>query len=234
MHQVVKAVHELRCRRVGLQKKFAELDDSAPKEVPGEFNANELSQKVRKYGDGYTIHSLPRSADALKAADVLVLFAVTSPKLDKNSDFNPLTPLHKIPFWRCGKRLVSKVCSGRQKLQLHFMSWQQNITVHGKNDSHAKKNYRLLSNRIPQFKELLGKEKKMPEEFICQCRNWLNGSGKEFIVITNFRKRPFDEPIEKLARANGLTHIQASLRGRNYQIMARIRDFLFKGKSENS
>ena len=158
----------------------------------------------------------------LNAVDAVVLIAVTSPKLGARSDFNRFTPLHKIPYWRDGKGLSPRIGPHR----LHFMSWQQNFSIHGVDDAHARRNRRLLLANIADLASLLHEEKEASIQFINACKEWLNSNGKRMVVITSARKQQFHEPISSLIQDPKISHIKTKIHGKNFKVMGMIIDVL--------
>ena len=228
MKKLQKAINDLnKCHRA-TRKELAKIDDLVIREFLGEFYSPELKQNMLKYGDGHVLYSLPRSTDELNAVDAVILIAATSPKLSVNSDFNPSTPLHTIPYWRDGKGLspITRSTRSGREYRLHFMSWQQNFAIHGKDDSHARKNRRLLLSTNPRFEMLFQKEEGASIEFIKRCKDWVDANGKTMVLVAHTGRSNFNEPILSLKAAPDVIHINANLRGTNYQIMGRIRDKL--------
>ena len=204
------------------REEFADLDDRTLARFLSKYDSPELRQQVRVHGDGHSLYSLPRTVDELEAVDVVVLFAVTSPKLGYTSVFNRFTPLHSISYWRDDKRLCSRVSAGTRLYRLHFMAWQQNFAIHGVDDAHARRNRSLLLNRNTDLIWLLQQERDAATEFVIQCCDWLTNNGKSMVVISEISRTNFTEPILSL-RANPLViRIEAKLRGKNYGIMEQI------------
>ena len=209
---------------VDIRKELANVDSSVFKQFFGEFYSDKLLQDLKTYGDGHILYSLPKNVDELNPVSGVVLIAVTSPKLSSDSDFNPTTPLHTIPYWRNDKRLSQTVRSkqsGREYL-LHFMAWQQNFAIHGKDDAHARRNYKLLVGKNSNLSGLFQREEELSIKFVKDCKEWLDNNGKPMVLITHYSRTKFDEPISTLMSASNTIHIEANLRGRNYRIMEQI------------
>ena len=205
-----------------IAREFAGLSDRVLSKFLGEFDTPRLRLQMKKHGDGQVLCSLPSAFEELNDTDVVVLIAVTSPKLSAESDFNRFTPLHAIPYWRDGMRLRPQI--GPQRL--HFMSWQQNHGTHGVDDEHAGRNYKLLVANNRNLMSLFEQEKNSSIRFINHCREWVDGSGKRMVVITHYARKRFDEPISSLIDSPNVSHIITSLRGRNHTIMRKINDVL--------
>ena len=223
-----KALNDLKKCHKNIQKDIAKIEDSVFEELFGEFYSRKLHQDMKKYGDGHILYGVPRSISELTKSDAVVLIAVTSPKLSTTSDFNPTTPLHTILYWRDGKGLTSQVYSTtkRREYGLHFMTWQQNSSIHGIDDAHARRNRRILVKNRPKLEILFQQEIDASIKFINHCKGWLNDNGKPMVVITHAGRNRFNEPISSLISDNDATHIKANLRGRNHRIMGRISDVL--------
>ena len=228
MKELQKALNDLKKCHRDIRKELAKIEDSVFEEFFGEFYSSELYNNLKKYGDGHVLYGVPRTITELAKSTAVVFIAVTSPKLSANSDFNPTTPIHTIPYWRDGKGLTSTVCSTRsgQEYRLHFMTWQQNSVIHGKDDAHARRNRRLLMNDRPNLEVLFQREIEASIGLVNHYKDWLDDNGKPMVVITQSGRNRFDEPILSLTSDRGVFHHKANLRGRNYQIMGRIRDAL--------
>ena len=227
MDRLEEAFRNLREVHRRLQSEFIQLHQSIIDEYLEEYS-EVLSSQLREYGDGYTCHSIPRSIVEPNTTDAIVVVAVTSPKLNKDSDFDPTTPLHTIPYWRDTKGLRPEATSkvSDRKYRLHFMSWQQNCSVHGRDDHHARKNRRLLINSRSQFNQLLDTEKRAAIEFVHHLSDWFRQKGKILVPLTGPTSARLSEPMEQLVRVWEKHHVRAQLRGRNYQIMPRIEEIL--------
>ena len=210
-----------------LQSQFTQLHQSTMDEYLEKYSEI-LSRQLREYGDGYTCHSIPRSIFELNTTDAIVVVAVTSPKLNKDSDFDPTTPLHTIPYWRDTKTLRTKARSkvSDREYRLHFISWQQNCSVHGRDDHHARKNRRLLINSRSQFNQLLDTEKRAAIKFIHHLSDWCRQKGKILVPLTGTTRATLSEPMEQLVAVWERHHVRAQMRGCNYQIMPRIEGIL--------
>ncbi|MCY4529225.1 MAG: hypothetical protein OXD46_09400 [Chloroflexi bacterium] len=205
-----------------ISREFAGLGNQPIRAFLGEFNTPRLRKQVKRYGDGHTLCSLPESIEELKTVDAVILVAVTSPKLSTESDFNRFTPLHTIPYWRDGKGLRPQI----RKHRLHFMSWQQNFAIHGVDDAHAHRNYRLLLANSRNLESLFQREREAEIGFINSCREWFDSNGKQMIVLTDPIRKRFDEPIAGLIDDPQVHHIKTRLRGKNRTIMRKIGDSL--------
>ena len=213
--------HVKECHR-SISREFAGLGNQTLRAFLGEFNRSRLRKQVKRFGDGQALCALPESIEELKPVDAVVLVAVTSPKLSAESDFNRFTPLHTIPYWRDGKGLKPQLGSHR----LHFMSWQQNFAIHGIDDAHAHRNYRLLLANKPNLETLFRREREAEIRFINSCKEWLDSNGKQMIVLTDPIRKRFDEPIAGLIDDPQVRHIKTRLRGKNRTIMRKIGDSL--------
>ncbi len=214
---------------VDIRKELVNIDSSVFKQFLREFYSDKLLQDLKMYGDGHVLYSLPKNVEELNSVSGVVLIAVTSPKLSSDSDFNPTTPLHTIPYWCNNKRLNQVVRSNQsgREYTMHFMAWQQNYAIHGINDDHAHVNYRLLIDNKPSLENLFQRETELSIEFIKRCKEWLDDKGKPMVLITHFGRTKFNEPILTLKSSSSIIHIKANLRAkRNYKIMEQISDRL--------
>lgn len=228
MKKLQKALNDLKKCHKDIRQELAKIEDSVFEEFFGEYYSKKLQQDMKRYGDGHVLYGIPRTIEEIATVDVVVLFAMTSPKLGATSDFNSATPLCTIPYWRDGKALNSRVTSTRSRrdYKLHFMSWMQNVAIHGTDDSHAKRNHKLLVTNAPKLRTLFNREIEASTKFINHCKGWLSDNGKPMVLVTHTGRNRFDEPILSLISDNGVAQIKANLRGSNYQIMGRIRDVL--------
>ena len=209
-----------------IRGEFGDLDDQTLARFFGNQDSPELRRQIREHGDGHALCSVPRTVDEMKAVDAVVLFAVTSPKLNQRSAFNRLTPLHTIPYWRDDKRLRHTLSTRTRRYKLHFMSWQQNFSIHGIDDAHARTNLNLLLKHRPNLDRLFKREKAAAIEFVAQCSDWLTRHGNSMVAITQTGRANFSEPISGLIANSAVIRIEAQLRGKNYRIMERIRESL--------
>ena len=203
-----------------LQSAFATLNDATLARFFGaELDCPHLREQIRRHGDGYTMHLRVADVKTLCDFDAVVLFAVTSPKLNQDSVFDG-TPLHEIPYWRefRGLRPVIKVAN--RTYCLLFLSWQQNFSVHGKNDSHAKKNVKLLS-KIAEVYPWLEQERRLASEYIGALGAWCNATGRPFLLFHQRQLDSLDDALLQIVRSRTAKCIRTSLRGANYQIMER-------------
>ena len=228
MENLQVTLHDLVECHENIRNELASIDSSVFKQFFGPFYSTKLLQDLKKYGDGHVLYSLPKSVDELNPVSGIVFVAVTSPKLNGGSDFNPTTPLHTIPYWRDDKRLRQKVRSRQsgREYTMHFMAWQQNYAIHGENDAHARRNYNLLVGNRPNLRILFQQEKELSIRFVKDCKEWLDSNRKPTILITHYSRTRFDEPISMLMSARNTIHIETNLRGRNYKIMELISDRL--------
>lgn len=228
MRKLQKAYANLRKSHKNIRKAFFEIDDALIEEFLGKYDSPRLRKSLKKYGCGHRLHGVPRSIEEMTNADVLVLIAGTSPKLGKSTDFSPTLPLPDMRYWRGDKRLRPQIRSERngEEYRLHFMSWHQNFTIHGEDDAHARRNLNILSRNIANFQSLNEKEEKVSRKFVKECKSWLYKSERPMVLITNPARSQFYEPISGLLYDSNIIHIEANLRGKNYQIMGRIRDRL--------
>ena len=226
MDELSKSLSNLKRVRSKIQKEFAGLEDSVLRQFLGQFDSPELRQSVRKYGDGHFLYSLPRSVKQLQAIDGVVLFAMTSPKLAADSNFNPFTPLHTIPYWDGRIQPLTQSRKSGRKYRLHFMAWQQNFHIHGKNDPDARKNLRLLLNHRPVFRALFQEAEDASREFIYSCRDWLLNQKKPMVVISHKPRKTFKEPVSVLIDDPSVIDIKATLWGKywgnNFSILRLI------------
>ena len=225
--EVVSALRQLKRSHKKIRDEFAVMDDSLIEELLGEQYTPQLHEQMKRHGDGQRLCSYPRSIHRLESIDAVVLFAMTTPGLGGNSNFDRGTPLHEIHHWRTSKPIRPVVNSHR----LHFMVWQQKVGVHGVDDNHAFRNYKLLVSRHNRLESLFDKEKEAGVRFVFALVRWLGDSGKLMIVITNSERKKFDEPILNLNRLSDnqnshVKRIKAGLRSRNTRIMGKIGEVL--------
>jgi len=228
MNELKKALDNLKKCHTHIRNELAKVPESIIKEVYGEFYSLELKQNLLKFGDGHSLYGVPRTIGKLTAVDAVILIGMSSPKLGSDSDFNPFTPLHTIPHWRDDKRLSQQVRStkSQKEYRLHFMSWQQECEIHGKDDKHARKNRVMLVNKNPILKSILRQEREASREFIKLLKNLPDNSEKPWIVLTNSIKKNLDETILSLLDDPDVIHIKTGLRSKNYKIMGLIGDKL--------
>lgn len=161
--------------------------------------------------------------------DAVVLFAMTSPKLNGDSVFDG-TPLHEIPYWRDKMRLRPVVQVEGQTYRLLFLSWQQNCAVHGKDDPHAKRNRKLLSQN-QRISRLLEQESKLASEYITTLADWCHATQRPFLLFHQRKVESLHSALLGVVRSNKAVCTSARLRGsKNYKIMdclvpARLREF---------
>ena len=220
--QMQQAFDDLLQCHENIRNEFSRIDDSVLAEFLGEYNTKRLRQQVRKYGDGYTLRSIPKDIDSILGTDVLVILVMNSPKLSKDSEFNPFTPKHLIPYWRDGKGLQPYTVVNGQERKLSFISWEQKYSVHGKTDPDARKNQNFLQRHYPKLSKYLQEERQASERFILEYIDWLATQKKQVVVLTNHQKKLFDQPISQLLTASHIIHIPAKLFGKNRRIMGRI------------
>ena len=217
MDELRKSLSNLKTVRSKIQKEFAGLEDSVIRQFLGQFDSPKLRQSVRKFGDGHFLYSLPRSVKQLQAIDGVALFAMFSPRLDVESNFNPFMPLHTIPYWHKRIRPLTQSKSTGCGYRLYFMAWQQNFNIHGICDAHARKNRRLLLDHRPILKALFQQAEDASIELAMGLRHWLRDHEKQMVVITNSaKKKNFREPISSLVRDPHVIHIKAKLWGKNW------------------
>ncbi|MYC06055.1 MAG: hypothetical protein F4X57_02580 [Chloroflexi bacterium] len=228
MNELNKSLDNLKKCHKQTRNELAKIPESTIIEIYGESYSKKLHREMKRYGDGHSLYGIPMTVKELKGTDAVVLIGMSSPKLDSESDFNPFTPLHTIPHWRDDKRLKAQVHStkSQKEYRLHFMSWQQECEIHGKNDNHARRNRRLLVNRRPVLESILQQERGASREFIKLLRNSSADSEIPWIVLTNSIKEHLDDAILNLLDDPDVIHIKAGLRSKNYKIMGLIGDKL--------
>ena len=228
MDEVLKSLRNLKRVRRNVQKEFGSLEDSFLKQFLGEFNTPRVRQDLRKFGDGHFFYSLPRGIRQLQAIDGVVVFAMTSPKLGWDSNFDPTIPLHTIPYWRDLRKITPQAKSkdSGRVYRLHYMAWQQNFHIHGVSDSHARKNLRMLLSHRPVLMDLLQKSEEASVMLVTSIRDWLQSEGKPMVVITNSAKKSFSVPISSLLGDTNVIHIEANLRNPNVKVMGKIEERL--------
>ena len=206
-----------------IREEFADLDDRTMARFLGKHNSPQFRQQIREHGDGYTIRSVPSSAEELLFADVLVLMVMNSPKLNKDSVFRLHTSLTDIPYWRDDKCLQSETRNQNgDLLKLQFLVWEQVCGVHGETDVKAHANQRLLFQQRPHLKELLVEQERKSEKLLSSCKNWLGSRDRRLVVLTNAAKKKFGPPITQLLSDEVVLHIPTKLFGRNRTIMDKI------------
>ena len=205
-----------------IQKEFDRIGNPVLEEFLGVYNTKKLREGVRKYGDGYTLRSIPRNIQEILDVDVLVIVVMNSPSLNENSDFNQFTPLHSIPYWRDGKGLEPDITVNGQKYKLHFMVWEQECSVHGETTSYARKNQSLLQRHYPKLYKYLQEDRQKSEQFMLYYIDWCVAHKKQVVILTNAAKRSFNQPIQRLLTFSQVKHIPTKLFGANRRIMERI------------
>ena len=206
-----------------IREEFAGLDDRTMARFLGKYNSPQLRQQIREHGDGYTIRSVPSSAEEILFADVLVLVVMNSPKLDDNSVFRLHTSLTDIPYWREDKCLQSERRNQNgDLLKFQFLVWEQVCGVHGETDGRARANRRLLFQQRPHLKELIVEQEQKSEELLSSCKNWLGSLDRRLVVLTNAAKKKFSPPIIQLLSDEVVLQIPTKLFGPNRTIMDKI------------
>lgn len=206
----------------GLRSAFATLDDATLALFFGaELDCPSLREQIREHGDGYTVQLRVANVESLRDVDAVVLFAVTSPKLDRDSVFDG-RPLHEIPYWRERRRLRPVVQVANLRCRLLFLSWQQNSSVHGKDDSHAERNLKLLRKNAG-FYPWLEQEPRLAREYIRALGAWCRATGRPFLLLRHHQRSldRLDEALLELVRNRTAKCICTQLRGTNYKIMKR-------------
>ena len=212
-----------------IREEFADLDDQTLARFLGKYNSAQLRQQVREHGDGYTIRSVPSHVEEILLADVLVLIAMNSPKLDNNSVFSPYSPLTDIHYWseyRC-LRPEAYLQNG-DLVKFQFFVWEQDCAVHGEvnkrgeSTSNARKNQRFLFNQRPRLRELHSLQEEMSEGFLSSCKEWLRSRDRKLVVLTNQKRVNFPSPIDELRGDETALHIPTKLFGLNVNIMNEI------------
>ena len=225
--EVVSTLRQLKRSHKKIRDEFALMDDSLIEELLGEQYTPQLHEQMKRHGDGQRLCSYPRSIRRLESVDAVVLFAMTTPGLGSKSNFDRGTPLHEIYHWRTSKPIRPVVNSHR----LHFMVWQQKVGVHGVDDNHALRNYKLLVSRHNRLESLFDKEKDAGIRFVFALVRWAGENGKLVIVVTNSIRKNFEEPIVtlnhlSLDRNSHVKRIETGLRSGNKKIMRKIGEIL--------
>ena len=222
--EIQHAFIDLRQCRREIRRAFSKVDESILDEVLGAYNSKSLRRRIRKFGDGYTLRSLPKKVDRIQSADVLVIVVMNSPKLDNNSRINPSTPLHKIPYWRNDKGLKPYAVVNRQKFNLNFVVWEQECPVHGDTTPNARKSHSLLVKRYPRLHTAFQVERQISERFLLLYKDLYVNQGNLVIILTNAakNKKSFGPPISQILESSHVKHIPTKLYGSNRKIMKRI------------
>ncbi len=217
--QLRHALRDLKKCHSDVRAEFSKLDGSVYRQYLGALDSR-LREQVREFCDGHVLYSLPKTVRDMRSVDAMVLFAVTSPKLTESSNFDPFTALHEISYWRDGKGLSQYVdsTSGR-RYKLHYMAWQQNFSIHGIDDAHARRNLKLLVRERPELAELFQREYDSSKGFVENYTDWLLANRKPVFLVTQFNRTAFEEPISVLIDNAAVVHIRANLRGSNRTIM---------------
>lgn len=202
-----------------LRSAFATLDDATLGRFLGpELNSSHMREQIREHGDGYTMQLRVDTVDALREIDAVVLFAMTSPKLNRYSVFGG-TPLHEIPYWREKRRLCPVVQVETQTYRLLFLSWQQNCSIHGKDDAHALRNWKLL-NQDDKIRQLLEQEPLFASEYIKALGEWYHAIDRAFLLLHQRRVENLQHVLLHLVRSNRVVCVSTTLRvPKNYKIM---------------
>lgn len=212
-----------------IREEFADLDDQTLARFLGKYNSAQMRQQVREYGDGYTIRSVPSHVEEIFLADVLVLIAMNSPKLDNNSVFSPHTPLTDIHDWseyRC-LRPEAYLQNG-DHVKFQFFVWEQDCAVQGEvnkrgeSTRNARKNQRFLFNQRPRLRELHRLQEEMSEGFLSSCKEWLRSHDRKLVVLTSCRREKCSPTIDELRGDETALHIPTKLFGLNINIMNEI------------
>ena len=204
-----------------LRSEFATLDDATLEKFLGpELNCPEMRERVRKHGDGYTMHLRVPHAAQLCDYNAVVLFAMTSPKLDRDSVFDG-TPLHEIPYWRDKMRLRPVVQVDSKDYRLLFLSWQQKYAIHGKDDARAKSNTKLLNNN-ERIRRLLEQEPQLACEYLATLGDWCHATSRCLLLFVHHQRSvdKLHEALRQIVQSNKAKCVRSQLRGpKNYKIM---------------
>ena len=184
MNASKKSLDNLKKCHKQTRNELAKVPEATIKEIYGESYSKKLHREMKRYGDGHSLYGIPKTIKELKGADAVVLFAMNSPSLGADSDFNPFTPIPTIHYWR---GIESQVRSSKSnaEYQLHFMTWQQRCEIHGKDTAQARKNRKLLIREQPRLDALFQREREASIEFLELYKNWLLDCGNPFILIIN-------------------------------------------------
>ncbi len=196
---VVDEVHQAHTNLLAvnaeIRRLFANLRGRLLRESLGKFDSPILLAQFKKYGDGYTLRSVPRRAEETLSPDHIVLIVMNSPKLDRDSIFDPHKSLVDIPYWRDQKKLRCDVhIPDGSHRKLLFLVWQQDYPVHGENDERGRSNRnarerkRALCDQLPGLEGLISKQKRKSERLMMTCMKWLASQNRELIVVTSERK----------------------------------------------
>ena len=204
-----------------IRQEFADLDDQTLARFLGKYNSAHFRQQVREHGDGYTMRSVPSSAQEILLADVVVMIVMNSPLLNHDSVFRLHASLPEIRYWRRDKRgLRSKARLQNGDLaRFQFLVWEQDRGVHGENISgksarQALANEQLLIEQRPCLRQLLQEQAQKSEELLRSCMNWLESIDRKLIVLTSKKKKEFNPPIAQLLSDDRVLHIPTELFGR--------------------
>ena len=217
-----RAFRDLKKCHSDIRSEFSKLDESVYRQYLGTLDS-QLREQVKEFGDGHVLYSLPKTSKDIRSVDAVALFAVTSPKLNESSNFDPFTPLHEISYWSGGKGLRQYVESmNGRRYKLHYMAWQQNFAIHGIDDTHARRNLRLLVRERPELVELFRLERDSSKRFVEGYTGWLLANKRPVFLVTQFNRNVFEEPVSTLIDHASVVHIRANLRGTNRTIMRSI------------
>ena len=207
-----------------IRQEFTDLDCSTLTRFLGKYNSAHFRQQVREHGDGYTMRSVPSSADEILCADEIVLIVMNSPKLDDKSVFRLHASLPEIPYWKYGMkglRPEARLCGNLTKFQ--FLVWEQKCGVHGETTPNALENQHLLLRQRPHLRQLIPSQARKSDKLLWSCMGWLENLDRRLVVLTDARRKDFCPPIPQLLRDDSVLHISTELyRKRKDTIMNEI------------
>jgi len=219
MKELKHHYNELKKAYKELSRQFKKLPNSVLNELLDGANTSELMRELRKYGDGYPLRAFPENLSAFEQADIIVLFVVNFPLLNKNSVFDPSRQLPSIKYWAEGFKMKNTL----DAKTIYYMALEQDCPVTGKDKTHSRKNKRLLEKNGLNFEYVTKKTYRLIESLV----RFQTGTPrrKNFITFTNGPRKNFSEHVNRLRENENACARPARLFGKKCDIMKKISNY---------
>ena len=217
-----------------IRQEFASLDEPSLKRFLGGHDSEHLREQVRKYGDGYTLRSVPTDPEDISSTEELVLIVGRYPSLGNESRFDPHEALIEIPYWTPRLRHQITMPDGSER-PCRFLIWQDRCPVHGKRLKLARCNRDFLAERLPALDGLMHCQLEESKRLLLAWADWLR-EGKphrQLILVTNCDDPISSSLIPEIAERTDL-HVETSLWGDKAQegkLMDWIEEFLLRASN---
>ena len=212
-----------------IRQEFASLDEPSLKCFLGGHDSEQLREQVRKYGDGYTLRSVPTDLEDISSTEELVLIVGRFPWLGERSRFDPHEALIEIPYWTPRLRHQITMPDGSER-PCRSLIWQDRCPVHGNRRNRSRVNQECLSERLPALDGLIRCQIEESKRLLLAWADWLR-EGKprrQLILVTDCSDPISSSQIPEIARRTEL-HVETSLWGDKAQegkLMDGIEEFL--------